>query len=519
MKAFFRRFSVFILVIVLVASISPIQQARAITINTLDTVVVKRVTTPSNLTAKLSSGMGVTLNWTDNSSNEGGFLLQRRELCGSIKSGWADLSELPANTTTYKDTITMVLWSTGHEGCEYRVKALGSGLVADSIYTAETRIIFRVPEAPQITLQFAADASVLVKWSGCTEAYVDYYVIKRKAPGAASFTDVATVAANTSTYYDASQKLAGIYEYTVHAIGYFSDYLPNLVNSSLSSSVSITIPSAAPSAPTNLVLTPTSENSAQLTWVDNAVNESGFRIDWSINGVAQSSIYVDKNVQTYNLSAMPSGALVAKVKAINAFGFSAFANTVTASIPMQPPSSIDYSSASSWAKPEIEAANTHHLLTSKLSNNFQQKITREEFCEIAVRLYEALSHTQAIFDGNNPFTDTTNNEVIKAYKLGITNGTAPDKFSPNNLISRQEICVMLVKTMQAALPGVNIQVANPNVFADEGSIASWATPYVKYSFNKGIMTGTGGNAFDPLNITPREQAIAIINRTYVAYIA
>ncbi len=62
-------------------------------------------------------------------------------------------------------------------------------------------------------------------------------------------------------------------------------------------------------------------------------------------------------------------------------------------------------------------------------------ITREEFCELAVLLYEKVTETAAAPVSPNPFTDTTNSQILKAYALGITTGTSTTTFSPNTLIN------------------------------------------------------------------------------------
>jgi hypothetical protein len=41
-------------------------------------------------------------------------------------------------------------------------------------------------------------------------------------------------------------------------------------------------------------------------------------------------------------------------------------------------------------------------------------ITREEFCELAVLLYETMTGTTASPMSPNPFTDTTNSQILKA---------------------------------------------------------------------------------------------------------
>jgi hypothetical protein len=58
---------------------------------------------PSNLTAARSGSLSnqrIDLTWTDNSSNETSFVVQR----STDKVYWSDLASLPANATSYRDT-------------------------------------------------------------------------------------------------------------------------------------------------------------------------------------------------------------------------------------------------------------------------------------------------------------------------------------------------------------------------------------------------------------------------------
>ncbi len=177
-------------------------------------------------------------------------------------------------------------------------------------------------------------------------------------------------------------------------------------------------------------------------------------------------------------------------------------------------SSVDYLSASSWAVSELEAAEQLGLFTNKVKRALKQDITREEFCGIAVKLYEQLSGKQALPSVVNPFTDTSDSDILKAYEKGIVNGVSADKFAPNNKISRQEICVMITRALKAAKPGMSITVTDYARFDDESKIASWAINEVRFANKNNIMKGVGGNTIDPLGNTSREQGIILVKRTY-----
>lgn len=93
---------------------------------------------------------------------------------------------------------------------------------------------------------------------------------------------------------------------------------------------------------------------------------------------------------------------------------------------------------SSWAEPEIKEAYDLLLTYAAVMNNYNRYITREEICTLVIKLYENLTGKTPTYTGN-PFKDTSNTEILKAYSLGIVKGTSSDTFAPLNNIS-QEMC-------------------------------------------------------------------------------
>lgn len=172
-----------------------------------------------------------------------------------------------------------------------------------------------------------------------------------------------------------------------------------------------------------------------------------------------------------------------------------------------------------WAKPEIEKAKAYNLVTENILDTYQNHITREEFSELAVRLYEALSGKSAHVPGVNTFIDTSNPEVLKAHLLGIVYGVSEKRFSPNNPISRQEIAVMFYRTIKASNENL-VDVERYNLsFADRGEVAEWAKEAVGFMHSEGILGGVGENRVDPLGTATREQAIALVTRTFEKFTA
>ncbi len=171
---------------------------------------------------------------------------------------------------------------------------------------------------------------------------------------------------------------------------------------------------------------------------------------------------------------------------------------------------------SDWAEEELMEAYSLDLTYPLVLNNFRKNITREEFCTLVIKLYEQLAIKEAQL-GANPFTDTANEEIIKAYNLGIVKGVSSISFAPNNQITRQEICVMIHRALKVSLTGIEESYSGDFPFTDKSYIASWAIDSVKFAYGHGIMKGTGNNIIAPLDNTTREQGIILIKRTFESF--
>ena len=147
---------------------------------------------------------------------------------------------------------------------------------------------------------------------------------------------------------------------------------------------------------------------------------------------------------------------------------------------------------------------------------------REEFAAVSVKAYEALTGKKAAPVANNPFVDTKNTEVLKAYNLGLTTGTSASTFEPNALLNREQAATMLTRTYKkATIDGWTIaedskyplEYTKSNTFADDKDISSWAKDSVYFMNANGIINGVGDNKFAPKNTTSAEEAVGYANAT------
>jgi hypothetical protein len=199
-------------------------------------------------------------------------------------------------------------------------------------------------------------------------------------------------------------------------------------------------------------------------------------------------------------------------------------------------STAAWENAHSWAKPELEEGAALGLIPDCLQGaDLTAPITRAEFAAVSVKLYEALSGVKAESAPANPFTDTSDPEVLKAFNLGVTNGTAADKFDPDALINREQAAAMLTRVYKKLnLEGWTLAsdgeykeafkalFTMPELFADDAEISSWARDSVYFMAANGIVNGVGDNCFAPklvssgeetLNFATREQALLMSVRT------
>lgn len=183
--------------------------------------------------------------------------------------------------------------------------------------------------------------------------------------------------------------------------------------------------------------------------------------------------------------------------------------------------------ASAWAKAELEQADMMGLIPAALRDkDLTKPITRAEFAAVSVKVYEALSGQQAIPAYANPFTDTNDPDVLKAYQVGITAGTSSTTFSPDDLLNREQAATMLTRVYKKAyMTGWEMSrdaeyedlfrtyYVMPAPFSDDASISEWARSSVYFMAANGIINGIGDNTFAPRATTEAETAVGYAQAT------
>lgn len=178
---------------------------------------------------------------------------------------------------------------------------------------------------------------------------------------------------------------------------------------------------------------------------------------------------------------------------------------------------------SEWAEDHVKAMLLAGMASGELleSEALQEAITREEFAELVVYLYaQAKGVELESIPQWNPFMDTKNPMVSRAYNLGIVNGTSVlddgrRVFSPKALVTREQMAVMLVNELE--ILGVTTTPKYNKSFADQDEISKWAYEQLAFATEANIILGVGSNMVAPKDNATREQAITLAHKIALKY--
>ena len=193
--------------------------------------------------------------------------------------------------------------------------------------------------------------------------------------------------------------------------------------------------------------------------------------------------------------------------------------------PSQPYADIIHNPHSEWATPELEKAFELNLIPLSLmqpSVDYRDPINRAEFAAVSVRVYESLSGAGALPAVTNPFTDTSDADVLKAYNVGITDGVGANRFDPYALLNREQAATMLTRVFKrVTMPGWTLSTDGGYTltylmaarFADDANISPWAKDSVYFMVANNIIQGMGSNMFAPRATTSTQEAAGYATAT------
>jgi fibronectin type 3 domain-containing protein len=432
---------------------------------------------PTGLAGTAGSG-GVALTWADHCDNELDFRIERKTSSGA----YAELpATAPANATSYTDATADP--STIYT---YRIRAAKGTLFSD--YSNEVTVSPGPPAAPVLTDAVGTTATqVRLTWTDQSNNETRFRVERKLGTGA--FTEVASLAANTTSYLDGGLSPNTSYVYQVRASSSFgySAYSVQKTGRTL-------IVPVAPSALGATAFTPTQ---VMLTWHDNSSSETGFKVErqkpdasWQEIGVARPDTpsYLDSGLTTGN-------TYTYRVRAVSGTYLTAY--TSEASVTLLPAPSAP----TNLAGGPVSATQVRLTWGSDGTNvtgfRLERKVTGQAYAEVQKLAASARECLDSPLTPNTTYAyrlRAVNQTVFSSYSGQVSATTWATPATPTNLAAARYSSTQIkltwtdasttetqyrVERQKADLSWEEIKVlaANSTLYIDSGRTAGTANTY------------------------------------------
>jgi pimeloyl-ACP methyl ester carboxylesterase len=168
-----------------------------------------------------------------------------------------------------------------------------------------------------------------------------------------------------------------------------------------------------------------------------------------------------------------------------------------------------------WAQEDIEYMASHGYIKGLNNEEFgtNSMITRAQFATILVNILELEE------ESNLPFEDISQtawyyDDVNKAYTAGLIKGVTQDRFAPEDLVTREQMAVMVANALQYR--GIEISTEKVNLsekFVDNTEISAWAIESAGIVAQSGIIKGKiieQETRFAPKDKATRAEAVVML---------
>jgi uncharacterized repeat protein (TIGR02543 family) len=167
-----------------------------------------------------------------------------------------------------------------------------------------------------------------------------------------------------------------------------------------------------------------------------------------------------------------------------------------------------------WAQKDVEALASKLIINGMTERTFApaSQVTRAQFVALLVRGL-GLS-TESLSNGFADVSATAwyAQDVNIAAKIGLVQGVGEGKFSPDTMITKEQMVVMIMKAVQLVQGDHGTEAPISTPFADQNRISNYASRAVTEAAGKGLIKGKTETTFAPQEVATRAEAAVMIKQ-------
>ncbi len=171
-----------------------------------------------------------------------------------------------------------------------------------------------------------------------------------------------------------------------------------------------------------------------------------------------------------------------------------------------------------WARRTIELLTARHLVAGMTETTFAPEVslTRAQTATLLVRALNLKDNGTNVSYSDVKQGDWYYGTVRIAAQAGLVAGYTDGTFKPNQIVSRQEFALMVVRAARAAGQDVTLTSEEVNqifeAYGDSGSVSTWARADMGAAIKMGIIGGFPDNTIKPAGVSTRAQGAAMLER-------
>lgn len=161
-----------------------------------------------------------------------------------------------------------------------------------------------------------------------------------------------------------------------------------------------------------------------------------------------------------------------------------------------------------WAQAAIERAVQLEIADGYSDGTFKPNavISRAEFAVMISRALKLNEQSSASsFADQKAIPSWAEEHVNRVVTAGLFGGYSDGTFRGSNNITRAELAVIIARAAQ-----LDVKEAATLSFDDAASIPAWAKNEIAAAVKEGLVSGTGGNRFEPAASATRAEALTLI---------